>query len=566
MTQEISKLPREVQELLSKAACIGNIFDLKTLSIIAEQSLDDIRRQLAVAVENSLIALLDENNSLLEQEPEKPAGKNAIYEFLHVRVRQAAYSLMTKKLGRTIHLQIGRLSMRGKTIAEWDERSFEITDHFNEGFQEIKEGAEKLLLVELNLASGRKAKKTAAFKEAIWYFSMGIGMLPPDKWGRHYDLTESLYLEAIEAEYLCSNFDRAELLSSEILKQAAGVSAQTKVRKAIDEAREQGLACMEASDGELVTGFNLPESEMENVIPDVLRETSLLDVSTVIKASQAIASEIELDQLLAKTMRIIIENAGAENGFLIENRDGKLFIQAQGKIGRDQVKTMQEIPLEESCMVPLSVINFVARTQSPVVLDDAFDGSLYATDKYINKYQIKSLLCLPIIYKGALEGAVYLENNLASGMFTPDRIELLKVLSTQAAISMENARLYASLGENIKEIKQAEQSLKFNFERSETLLKLNQMRDATVNELMKFAFTEAVRLTKSKIGYLAFLNEDETILMMQLWSRNVMTECAIDDKPIHYPVETSGLWGEAIRQRKAIITNDYNAPNPFSKD
>ena len=67
------------------------------------------------------------------------------------------------------------------------------------------------------------------------------------------------------------------------------------------------------------------------------------------------------------------------------------------------------------------------------------------------------------------------------------------------------------------------------------------------------------------MGYLAFVNEDETILSMYAWSKSAMTECRIDTKPIEYQVSSTGLWGEAVRQRRAVITNDYHAPNPLKK-
>ncbi|MBF0545550.1 MAG: GAF domain-containing protein [Candidatus Riflebacteria bacterium] len=102
-------------------------------------------------------------------------------------------------------------------------------------------------------------------------------------------------------------------------------------------------------------------------------------------------------------------------------------------------------------------------------------------------------------------------------------------------------------------------------QRTQTLLRINQMGATSLHEITDFALEEAVRLTKSKIGYLAFLNEDESVLTMHSWSRSAMAECAIIDKPIIYPVVTTGLWGEAVRQHKAIITNDYTAPNPLKK-
>ncbi len=101
--------------------------------------------------------------------------------------------------------------------------------------------------------------------------------------------------------------------------------------------------------------------------------------------------------------------------------------------------------------------------------------------------------------------------------------------------------------------------------RTRVLLELGQMTNASLKEITDFALEESVKLTQSKIGYLAFLNDDESVLTMHSWSKEAMAQCAIKDKPIHYPVVDAGLWGEAVRQRKAIITNDYAAPNRWKK-
>jgi PAS domain S-box-containing protein len=117
-----------------------------------------------------------------------------------------------------------------------------------------------------------------------------------------------------------------------------------------------------------------------------------------------------------------------------------------------------------------------------------------------------------------------------------------------------------------EERKRTEGALLLEQSRLEALLQLSQMAAEPMKEIMDFALEAAVRLTESKIGYLAFLNEDETVLTMHSWSKTAMKQCAIIDKPIVYPVETTGLWGEAVRQRKPIITNDYSAPNPMKKE
>ncbi len=118
---------------------------------------------------------------------------------------------------------------------------------------------------------------------------------------------------------------------------------------------------------------------------------------------------------------------------------------------------------------------------------------------------------------------------------------------------------------DITKRKTAEEALRLDESRLETLLKFSQMAEASLDEITDFALEQAIRLTKSKIGYLAFTNEDCTVLTMHSWSKSAMKECAIRDKPIVYPLETTGLLGEAVRQRKPIIINDYAAPNPLKK-
>ena len=119
--------------------------------------------------------------------------------------------------------------------------------------------------------------------------------------------------------------------------------------------------------------------------------------------------------------------------------------------------------------------------------------------------------------------------------------------------------------EDITERKKAEQTQRLHSERMQVMLKLNQMTDVTNQQLTDYALEEAVRITQSEIGYLAFLNDDETVLSMHAWSKQAMKECAILDKPIQYVVAETGLWGEAVRQRRPVITNDYAAPNPAKK-
>ncbi|HEY9709331.1 MAG TPA: GAF domain-containing protein, partial [Oculatellaceae cyanobacterium] len=172
-----------------------------------------------------------------------------------------------------------------------------------------------------------------------------------------------------------------------------------------------------------------------------------LDLATVMKASQAISGEIVLSTLLTKLMQIVIENAGAETGFLILDKAGKLLIEASGGVDTDEVTVQQSIPVDTSHQLPISVINYVARTQENVVLSDASCEGIFTTDSYIINHKPKSVLCTSIVYQSKLIGLLYLENNLTTGAFTAERLKVLQLLSSQAAISIENARLYNDLAE-----------------------------------------------------------------------------------------------------------------------
>jgi len=170
-----------------------------------------------------------------------------------------------------------------------------------------------------------------------------------------------------------------------------------------------------------------------------------LDVETMIKASQALASEILLPKLIEKLMRITVEHAGAERGLLILLRDDEPRIEADASIGRGTVEvTVRQAAIAPSDL-PQSALQFVIRTGERVVLDDASVSNLYSEDEYVRAKRTRSVLCLPIVKQTTLIGALYLENNLTPRAFTSDRVAMLEVLAARAAISLENARLYSDL-------------------------------------------------------------------------------------------------------------------------
>ncbi|HIK10642.1 MAG TPA: AAA family ATPase [Oscillatoriaceae cyanobacterium M33_DOE_052] len=173
--------------------------------------------------------------------------------------------------------------------------------------------------------------------------------------------------------------------------------------------------------------------------------TATLDIATVMKAARSISGEIVLERLLSSLMQILIENAGAQKGYLILPSEGKLLIEAASDLDAAAPTVLHSLPVENSQLLPEAIINYVARTQESVVLNDAARQEEFTNDAYIQAVQPKSVLCSPLVNQGKLISLVYLENNLTTGAFTPERLEILQLLSAQAAISIENAKLYSQL-------------------------------------------------------------------------------------------------------------------------
>ncbi|AUB43086.1 Serine/threonine protein kinase (plasmid) [Nostoc flagelliforme CCNUN1] len=176
------------------------------------------------------------------------------------------------------------------------------------------------------------------------------------------------------------------------------------------------------------------------------------DLAAVIKASQAIACEIELEQLLNSLMKILIKNAGAQTGFLILENAKQWVIEACGELndgdGENVYATQVLQSLPTANYLPESIINYVIRTQESIILNDAAHQGKYINEPYIQHNKTQSILCLPLLNQSKLVGVLYLENQLMAGAFTPERSQILHLLSTQAAIAIENARLYSKLRES----------------------------------------------------------------------------------------------------------------------
>jgi PAS domain S-box-containing protein len=297
---------------------------------------------------------------------------------------------------------------------------------------------------------------------------------------------------AIWAANCPENFaDRAALVGAEIARLGGSeLAAERLYEEAIRAARAGGFVHQEALAHELAARFYAARGfekiarlywqdaryfylrwgaegkvrQLDEMHPDLREErvpppTSTigapvehLDLATVIKVSHSVSGEMVLEKLIDTLMRTAIEQAGAERGLLIRSRGGELRIEAEATTGGDcLVVQLREQPVTAAGL-PESVLNYALRTAESVVLDDAAQPA-FAADPSLRRRGARSVLCLPLIARGKLIGLLYLENSLASGVFAPGRIAVLKLLASQAAIALENARLYGDLAEREAKIR-----------------------------------------------------------------------------------------------------------------
>ncbi|MFM0125957.1 AAA family ATPase [Paraburkholderia sp. RL18-101-BIB-B] len=183
-----------------------------------------------------------------------------------------------------------------------------------------------------------------------------------------------------------------------------------------------------------------------------------LDLLSVTKASQAISGQIVLEDLIDTLMHILLENAGAQTGQLLLARNESLVLAAEARVEQQTIcvrRLLNQAPSASAPpgsaapegALPSSIVNYVRRCQERVLLDDARQSNPFSADEYLSRQQPKSVLCLPLMRRSGLIGLLYVENNLATHAFTPERVTVLELLASQAAISLENAMLYAALRE-----------------------------------------------------------------------------------------------------------------------
>ena len=228
-----------------------------------------------------------------------------------------------------------------------------------------------------------------------------------------------------------------------------------------------------------------------------------LDLFSVMKASIALSEMVRFNDLLGTMMKILIENAGAEKGYFILEKGKELMSQQMAEFENKNIHLLIGTPLDNK-LLPSSLLQFVARTGEEVVIENASYDVRFSNDEYILRTKPKSLLCMPIINKGELTGLIYLENNLVEGAFTKNKLELLKMLSGQITVSIENSLLYENLEQKVKQRtsqlsdeKKKSDDLLLNILPEEIAeeLKLNGQSEAKLFENVTVLFTDFVNFT-----------------------------------------------------------------------
>jgi len=325
------------------------------------------------------------------------------------------------------------------------------------------------------------------------------------------DYSHKIFLLEAEYQYLGGNNEEAKILYDKALKAAT----QSNITSDLAYTWERAGRFFSNTKQDLLANFYLQNSyriykrwgalaklkqmeshyiqlrggggaEWQSQLEGTQHEASNIDLETVVKASAAISGEIILPKLLRKMMEIILENAGAQNGFLIMEKDGEKYIEAEIKADKEDLQILKSIPVSGSHLLAESVVSYVYLTQETVILDDACKSDLFGNDDFIKNNECKSVLCIPLMNMGKIQAVIYLANDLTSGAFTTKGVAVLKLLAGQMAVSIENALFYIELENKVKE---RTIELEIEKKKSDDLL-LNILPEDVANELKETGRTK----------------------------------------------------------------------------
>ncbi|MBF0102012.1 MAG: AAA family ATPase [Desulfobacterales bacterium] len=283
--------------------------------------------------------------------------------------------------------------------------------------------------------------------------------------------------------------------------------------------------------------------------------SSQLDISTILKAFQAISSEIELKNLLNKLIRIVMENAGAEKGLVILKKEQGLVVETLISANSDESVHFSPISVNMCNDLPLQIIHYVIRTQVHVVINDTDQYHMFDQDEYLEQYMPKSILCFPIMRHGVLTGLLYLENRLAAGIFTPERVKMMGFFVSQAAISIENARLYSELKQSEKKYRSLyEHAIEGYFQTNQEGLFLSV--NPSMARIFGFDSISALLSTLSNLDDIGFVSQQSRDLFQKVIKEK---KRIIGFETQFYKKDGSIFWGSLSLQ--AVVDSTSNIPS-----
>jgi predicted ATPase/signal transduction histidine kinase len=325
----------------------------------------------------------------------------------------------------------------------------------------------------------------------------------PANYRHRHELVEAVLAgaqgRAVEAIKLYESAIEGAAAQGYVNDEALGSELAARYYDALGTEQIAALWRRRAHDAYGVWGASAKVRALEERWPE-LRATSQhavgapsLDLEAMIRSSQALSKEIVLDALLIKLMRTVLENAGAQRGFLLLQHEGRWEPAVGGSVDGDSVEVTTQF---EDAALSHAIVNYVARSRELLVLGDASREGRYTRDPYVIAKQPRSVLCVPLVDRGTLSAVLYLENNLSTDVFVPERIQLLTLLSGQAAISIENARLYERLDEYNRNLE--------GMVRKRTI-QLQQKNDELSATLARLEATQAQIIAQEKLASLGSL-------------------------------------------------------------
>jgi len=324
------------------------------------------------------------------------------------------------------------------TLAE-DERAAALTkiDGHISQFEKWAEHGVENFKHKLELLRAERARVDGRFTDALSHFERAI------QGAAHY----RVYHEEALAHELC-----AEFCSERGWQQTADAHWISAHRAYAYWGAKPKVEWLERRHPALFMGTNRPQRALINVTTSKSQRGSELELSSIMKAARTISGEIVLERLVTKLMRIMVENAGAQRGALLLEQNGRLMLVSEWTLGQSEEPMGQFRSLAENeTRIPTAIIQYVARTGENIVLGNATSGGLFTKDPYIVRVKPRSILCAPLVNQGRRIGVAYLENNLVEDVFTTERLEVLELLSAQAALSLQNAEAFATLEQKVRE-------------------------------------------------------------------------------------------------------------------